>query len=147
MRALRLALAACLLLAGGAVFAADKPCTKANVAAAGKAIDHVDTWAQLQKAWQGYGHCDSGAVADAYTDALMRLVVDWKDVQGLAQLVQQDRGFHDFVFAHLASDAAKPDLASVYSRAKTSCPAGVAAFCAELASATSPKKAAAGPEK
>jgi hypothetical protein len=145
-RGLRLALAGCALLASVTATAAERPCTKADAAAAAKAIDHIDNWAQLRKAWQDYGRCDSGALAEAYTDALMRLMVDWKDVPALAQQVQQDRAFHDFIFAHLASEAAKPDLESVYSRAKASCPSGLSAFCTELAAAASPKKAAAQPK-
>jgi hypothetical protein len=145
-RGLRLAFAACALLASAAALTAERPCTKADAAAAAKAIDHIDNWSQLRKAGQDYGRCDSGALADAYTDALMRLLVDWKDVPALVQQVQQDRAFHDFIFAHLASEAAKPDLESVYSRAKASCPPGVSAFCAELAAAASPKKAAAKPK-
>jgi hypothetical protein len=45
----------------------------------------------------------------------------------------QHADFKAFVYAHLRSPAAKPELESVYSRAKASCPEKHAAFCAELA--------------
>lgn len=114
--------------------AADRPCSKADEAAASKAIDRVVDWGQLRKAWQDYGHCDKGPVADLYTDALMRLMVEWKGVQALAGDVK-DKAYHDFVIAHLKSDAAKDDRDSIYSRAKASCPAGLDAFCGEIAEA------------
>ena len=124
-----------------AASATDRPCTKADAAGAGKAIDRVDTWEQLRKAYQEWGRCDSGETADAFTDALLRLAVDWKNPDAMASAMRDDRGFHDFVIAHLKSDAAKDDRPSVYSRAKKSCPAAQDAFCAEIADATAPAKA------
>jgi hypothetical protein len=137
-----LSLAAALLAASAsnAVHGADRPCGKPDAAAAGKAIERVVTWAHLHKAFQDYGHCDRDAVADAYTDALLRLIVDWKNVDAFAGAMQKDPQFREFVYAHLKSPAAKDDLQSVYSRAKASCPAGHDAFCAELAEATRPQK-------
>jgi hypothetical protein len=119
--------------------AADKPCTKADAANAAKSIDRVMTWPQLQKAWQDYRQCDSGEVGDTYTDALLRLAVDWKDVKLFADAMK-DPGFKEFVFTHLASPAAKDDRPAVYSRAKASCPGGLDTFCAEIAEATKPVK-------
>ena len=122
-----------------AAVAADKPCTKADSANAQKSIDRVMTWPQLQKAWQDYRQCDSGDVGDTYTDALLRLAVDWKDVNQFADAMK-DPAFKQFVFAHLASPAAKDDRQAVYSRAKANCPSGLDAFCTELAEATKPVK-------
>jgi hypothetical protein len=128
---------AALALATSAA-AADKPCTKADAANAQKAIDRVITWPQLKKAFQDYRQCDSGEIGDAYTDALLRLAVDWKDVPQFADAMK-DPDFKQFVFAHLGSEAAKDDRAAVYSRAKASCPSGLDAFCAEIAEATKKK--------
>src|ERR1700694_3561634 len=50
------------------VQAADKPCSAADAATAEKAIDRVVGWAQLQKAYQDYKHCDKESVGEAYTD-------------------------------------------------------------------------------
>ena len=130
--------AACLAL--GAALAADKPCTKADAANAEKAIDRVLNWSQLQKTWQDFRQCDTDAVGDLYTDALMRLMVDWKNMDALAAAMQKEAQFKDFVYAHLKSPTAKDDHAMVYSRARTGCPKGLEAFCAELADAVRPAK-------
>jgi hypothetical protein len=130
--------AACL--AFNAAQAADKPCTKSDTANAEKAIDRVLNWPQLQKVWQDFRHCDAAAVGDLYTDALMRLMVDWKNMEALAAAMQKDAQFKDFVYAHLKSPAAKDDLAMVYSRARTGCPKGMDEFCADLADAVRPAK-------
>lgn len=137
---LRITLAsACLALGAGSIAcAADKPCTKADAANAEKAIERSNNWNQLYKSWQDYRHCDTGAVADGFTDSLMRLMVEWKGVDALAAAMQKDPEFKEWVHARLKSPAAKDDQPTVYSRAKASCPAGMDTFCAELADAVKP---------
>jgi len=122
-----------MLAAAGLAHAADKPCSKADAASAEKAIDRVVTWQQLHKAWQDYRHCDADAVGDVFTDALLRLTVEWKHVDALAASMRADPQYHAFVYKHLKSDAAKDDRDAIYSRAKASCPSGMDAFCGELA--------------
>ena len=136
----RVLIGALSCLALSAAHAADKPCTKADSANAEKAIDRVLQWPQLQKAWQDYRHCDAGAVADLYTDALMRLMTDWKNMDALAASMQKDAQYKEFVYAHAKSPAAKDDHAMVYSRARTGCPKGLDEFCAELADTVKPSK-------
>lgn len=138
MRAALLALA----LAAAALPAAaqNKPCTKADHAAAEKAVDRVLTWGQLHKTFQDFRHCDSGPVDELFTDAVLRLTVEWKNVGAFAEAMQADAAFKAFVFKHLRSPAAKEDLESVYSRAKASCPPKQESFCAELAEVAKPAK-------
>ena len=121
--------------------AQDKPCSKADSAAAEKAIDRVVEWGQLQKAYVDYRHCDTGNVADLYTDALLRLAVEWKNVNAFASAMEKDEKFRAFVYEHLKSPAAKDDQEAVYSRAKANCPKGLDSFCAQLAEAVKPAEA------
>ena len=127
---------ACLVI--GAAHAADKTCTKGDSANAEKAIERVLNWPQLQKAWQDYRHCDTGAVADGYTDALMRMMVDWKGMESLGAAMQKDAQYKEFIYAHIKSPTAKDDHAMVYSRARASCPKGLDEFCTELAETVKP---------
>lgn len=112
-------------------------CSKADAANAQKAIDRVMTWPQLQKAHKDFGQCDSGEVGDAYSDAILRMLVDWQDVPALATAMA-DPAFKPFVLSHLRA-ASKEDRDAVYSRAKANCPAGQDAFCAEIADAAKAK--------
>ena len=107
-----------------------------------KAVDLVMTWQQLNKAWKDWGHCDSGEVGDIFTDALLRLMVDWKDTGTLAEAMK-DESYKAFITSHLKSPVAQPDRAAVYSRAANMCPKGQAAFCKEIEDAVSDKPAAA----
>ena len=131
---------ACVLIAGAlGANAQDKPCSSAEAAAAEKAIDRVVMWDQLRKAWQDYRHCDTGAVDDLYTDALMRLMVTWKKPEALAADMDKDPQYKAFIVRHIQSPAAKDDRDSVYSRAKSDCPANLASFCNDIVEAAKPK--------
>ena len=131
-----LALAA-LLLALPAQ-AQDKPCSAAEMSAAEKAADRIVNWGQLYQAWQTYRHCDKGVVEENFTDALLRLLVDWKQVDLLARPMEENKDFRAFVHKHLNSPAAKGDVDSVYSRAKLSCPKGLEKFCTDIATTAKP---------
>jgi len=129
---LLVALASCLL---SAAHAADRTCTRADIDNAQRAIDAVVTWPQLRKAWADYRQCDTGDIADMYTDALLRLAVAWKNGETLATDAERDPGYKEFVVAHLKSPAAKDDLPSIKGRLKSSCPKGHEAFCTEIGDA------------
>jgi len=132
MKTLRIVVSLVALLLAGVAHAQQKPCSKSESDAAEKAIDRVLGWPQLYKAWQDYRHCDAGPVDELYTDALLRIIVDWKDVSTFAAAVQKDAQYKEFVTRHLKSPAAKDDLDAIFSRAKASCPAKLEAFCGEL---------------
>jgi len=138
MGAMRFVAGCAALAFASAAVAADKPCTKADAAAAEKALDRVVSWGQLNTAWRDFRHCDKDAIGELYTDALLRLIVQWKDIETAAAAMQKDAQYRDFVYAHLKTPAAKDDLEAVYSRTKSNCPAGLEAFCAELAGVVKP---------
>jgi hypothetical protein len=131
----KMALAAIVLLGCGLAQAADKPCTRPDIANAQRAIDKIVSWSQLRKAWGDYKQCDTGDVGDQFTDALLRMVVEWKNVDELAAAAEKDPDYKAFVIAHLKSPAAKDDQPTVYSRAKRDCPKKLDAFCADVAEA------------
>ena len=131
MNARRLLVAISTIIFCAGAHAADKACSAAEAATAEKAIDRVVSWAQLHKAYVDYRHCDKDSVGDVYTDALLRLAVEWKNVDAFAAAMK-DAGFKEFVTLHLKSPAAKDDVEAVYSRTKSNCPKGMEAFCAEL---------------
>ena len=138
---MRIATLVAALAVGAATAAtAQSPCTPKDATAAGKAIDRVNNWEQLHKSWKDWKHCDSGATADGFTDAIMRLGVDWKGVETLAADMKGDPQYHDFVIAHIKGDPVKEDRDALFSRAKTNCPKGQEAFCAEIIDVTAGEK-------
>lgn len=127
-----LAFAACGAVAQG------KACGAADSAAAETALDRVVNWELMFKAWKDYQHCDRPPAEDFFTDALMRLAVEWKHVEQFASHYRNDPQFKAFVHKHMKSATAKEDVQSLYSRAKQSCPPKLEEFCAELAEAAKP---------
>ena len=120
-----------LALAAGPAFA-QKACSSADSQATEKALDRVVNWDLMYKAFKDFGHCDSVLTEDLWTDALMRLAVEWKNVEQFARQYQGDPQFKAFVVKHMKSLTAKEDVKSIYSRTKSNCPAKLDAFCAEL---------------
>lgn len=138
-----LALAFTAFLSTGA-FGQGKPCSKAEEATAGKAIDRISSWSSLQNTWKTYRHCDQGPNKDLFTESILRLVVDWKQVEQLANNMK-DAEYKEFILSHLRSPAAESDALDVYSRARNNCPKGQDAFCKEIMDATKPAAAPAAP--
>jgi hypothetical protein len=130
-----LALGIAAFCIGTLASAADKVCTRPDIGNAQRSIDKVVSWSQLRKAWSDFRHCDTGDVADQFTDALLRMVVEWKNVDELAAATDKDPEYKAFVISHLQSPAAKDDQPTVYARAKKECPKNLDAFCADIASA------------
>jgi len=132
------AVAVFALFACAGVQAADKPCARPDIANAQRAIDKVVSWSQLRKAYGDFKQCDSGDVADQFTDALLRMMVEWKNVDELASAMNKDAEYKAFVVKHLQSPAAKDDQPTVYARAKKECPKTLDSFCSDLAEAVKP---------
>ena len=114
---------------------AQKACSPADMQKAQKAADLVLSWPQLHKTWKDWRQCDTGEVGETFTDAMLRLMVDWKNVDVLAEGMK-DPEYSAFILAHLASPSAKDDIAMIRSRATQSCPKGQDAVCKQIASAT-----------
>lgn len=135
-------LVCCAVAAAGPAFA-QKACSKADSAAAEKSIDKIVNWPGLYKAYTDYRHCDTGNVEENFTDAILRLMVGWKQVDQIAANVAKDAEYKAWLAKHLQSPSAKDDAESVYSRAKASCPGAQKDFCTELAEMVKPGKGAA----
>ena len=112
---------------------AQKECSKADATTAEKAVDRVVNPQGLYKSFKDYGHCDKPPVEDVFTDAILRLLVEWKDAEAFAMDAQRDAEYKKFLHKHLKSPAvSKDDRESIHSRAKSNCPMTQAAFCAEV---------------
>ena len=127
--------AACTAVLPPVAHAQAAACDKAQSARAEKEIDAVFNFTQLHKAWQDWKHCDSGPVADLYTDAVFRLLVDWKGVEELAGTLRSSPEYRAWLLARVKAGT-EDDRGAIYSRAKTGCPSGQDALCTELIKAS-----------
>ena len=143
-RALRLSAAAFLLSAAVLpAAAADLPCSAAD-----KAIDGVTSWAALQKAVQDYGHCDKGPTADAFTEAILRVVISgWKQVGDAGPILDKDAAFRDWLDRRLSSPSlSTQDSGEIRDLAKGSCPKGQQKVCDRLLSSVEMGRAISAPD-
>jgi hypothetical protein len=125
-------LALCLAFAAPAI--AQKPCSKSDAAAAEKAIDRVLAWPAMHKAWKDYGHCDTGQVADLFTEALLRLIVgNWPKIAELEPSFNSDVPYREWILARIAGGAmAKGDVDDVHDLSQNSCPKSQKRLCDAL---------------
>lgn len=131
MKTLRCIAAALAFAAAGAH--AQKDCGSADSQAAEKALYQVVNWDLMYKTFKQYGHCDNALTEDLFTDAFMRLAVSWNNMDKFASHYKSDAQYKAFVHRRMKSLSAKEDVKSIYSRAKSNCPKGQDAFCAEIA--------------
>jgi hypothetical protein len=118
--------------------AAHAACSPADMQKAQKAADMVVTWQHLNKAWKDYRQCDTGEVADTFTDAILRLMIEWKNVDVLAEGMK-DPEYARFLEAHIKAGS-PADVKDVRSRVTQSCPKGHDAVCKQIAAATEGEK-------
>lgn len=123
--------------------AADKPCSDAN-----RAVDGVTSWSALQKAVHEFGHCDKGPTAEAFTEALLRVIISaWQQVGDAEPILAKDAPFKSWLNRRLSSpDLSTQDTGEIRDLAKSSCPKGRDKLCAELLSAVELGRAISAPE-
>jgi len=116
-----------------------RPCAEglqpADMQKAQKAADNVVTWQHLNKAWKDYRQCDTGEVSETFTESILRLMIEWKNIDALAEGMK-DPEYAGFIQTHLKSPAAQNDVKDVRSRATQSCPKGQSEVCKQIVSAT-----------
>ena len=114
-----------------------KRCTAKEADAASAVVDQLDTWAKVERAFKKYRHCDDGSIAEGFSEAVARLLVDrWNTLPVLAQLAKTDPGLSRFVVRHIDTTLNTDDLEKIRDLSSRSCPAGSAALCTALHRAT-----------
>jgi len=113
--------------------AQDAPCTDAQGRQAEAEAGGVHAWDALYKSYKKYQQCDDGAVAEAYSESVARILVDhWSTLPRLAQLAKKNDDFWQFVLDHIDSSDDPGDLRTIKRRAERRCPAGLRSTCREL---------------
>lgn len=110
-----------------------KACSPQAAEAADAAIDNLDDWRKLQRAFTAYGQCDDGSIAEGYSEAIARLLVDkWNTLPTLAALAGRDIAFRKFVTRHINSTMDTADLEKICHHAASECPPNATALCQTL---------------
>ncbi|MGF6733688.1 hypothetical protein OKW50_005833 [Paraburkholderia youngii] len=115
-----------------------KVCTGNDAAAADAMVDHLHSWAQINSAFSKYGQCDDGGIAEGYSEAIARLLIDhWKALPELDKQIKLNPPLELFVRRHINSTLETDDLAKIITLSTRSCPKGISPLCKALANAAS----------
>jgi hypothetical protein len=114
-------------------FAQGRPCSEVKDRHADAAVDTLTSWDRLYQWYKTYGECDDGVMAEGYSEAVARNLVDrWKTLPRLAELARKDDGFQPFVLKHLNQTLNDDDLKKIRANAESRCPAGLHRLCGDV---------------
>ena len=103
-----------------------------------QALDEPETfqsWKQLHSSYLKFRNCDDGAIAEGYSESVVRLLADhWAELHELARVAESDPGFRKFVLKHIDATVNPDDLEKINKQAGAKCPTGLQALCGDLAS-------------
>ena len=100
-----------------------KTCTPKDAEAADAAIDTLDSWTKVAQSVKRFSHCDDGSIAEGYSEAVARLLVDkWDTMPELATLIKHNSALKPFVLRHIDSTLDTNDLNQIKKLAVSSCP-------------------------
>jgi hypothetical protein len=120
-------------LAGSAEATPQKLCTQAEAKEAQKDADQLSDWDSVYRSFKRYAHCDDGAIAEAYSDSVGRLLArDWKHLDALVRLTS-DPDFEEFVIRHIDETMSEDEAALVINNARLHCPPAAKRLCKSIA--------------
>ncbi|MFT3916912.1 MAG: hypothetical protein QM704_23355 [Anaeromyxobacteraceae bacterium] len=91
------------------------------------------SWKALHRVHRTHGGCDDGYVAEAFGDAIGAVLEKrWRELEGRAGKLLTDRGFRELLLRHVDAYLSPQQLEAIQRNARERCPAGHAAFCAEV---------------
>jgi hypothetical protein len=112
----------------------DNKCSKEDAIAAEEEAPLVKNWDELYQSFKPYApRCDSGSIAEGYSDSVGRLLVSkWEELNDLHNLILTDDDFRRFVFRHIDITIPAATLKTITEKAETRCPAGLEQFCGSI---------------
>ncbi len=113
--------------------ASGKPCSAKDAQAADAMIDRLVSWEMVERAYRQFGHCDDGSIAEGYSEAVARLLVDqWPTLPNLSMRIKRYPAFGRFVLRHIDATLSTQDVEKIAELASASCPPQDATLCARI---------------
>jgi hypothetical protein len=121
------------LLLSAASHARQGPCSAQEGSLAEAGAGSLLDWDSLEKAYAQYNNCDEGAIGQAYSAAVARILVDhWETLPRLADIARGNPAFKAFVVKHVDQRLDAGDIKKIAENAKTLCPSGLGGLCHDL---------------
>jgi hypothetical protein len=97
-----------------------KDCTSEEGMAAEDIAARLTDWKQIYSAFERFSHCDDGAIAEGFTDSVVRLLAThWETLPQVASLENNPPAFRTFILRHINDTADTSDLKRVAHLART----------------------------
>jgi hypothetical protein len=108
-------------------------CPDAISVASAVCEDHLKSWSDLYQLFKRYHGCDTGALAEGYSDFVVRtLAHQWDGLEELKKLIAADKTFEEFVLKHIDASADPDHIVTVLANVKERCPANSAQLCSSI---------------
>src|SRR5262249_3355355 len=79
-----------------------RECPTRDAERADQHLDSIRSWPGVYSAYARFEQCDDGALAVAWSDAIVRiLAVEWQTLPTLVRLAKRDPRFQAFVLRHI----------------------------------------------
>jgi hypothetical protein len=113
--------------------AQETTCTETEAIAAETVSSGLKSWTSIYDSFKRFGHCDDGAVAEGYSDSVVRTLAScWNQLGTLQKLASSDDKFHEFVLRHIDATTDERDIKKIITNATKRCPAKAKTICAEI---------------
>jgi len=111
-------------------FAFSQECTKAQAQEAEAEVVGLITWDQVFEVWQLYKHCDDGAIAEGFSEAISSILsTKWTEKGHLIKLIEHKPQFGKFIIGHIDETVPVDRLANLGHMAKMRCVDATHEFC------------------
>jgi hypothetical protein len=91
------------------------------------------SWDDLYGSYKRYTHCDDGAIAEGYSEAVARIIVDhWNTLSRLADITRKDTDFRRFVLKHIDETLNLEDVKNIRANAEKRCPSALRDLCRDI---------------
>lgn len=110
--------------------------------AAESVVDYLDSWKDIYKAFKEFGHCDDGAIAEGFDEAISVQWADqWKTLPEMIKYTKEDKEFKKFIYKRIGTETIPFDRwEKVIKKAKAHCPKIAREFCKEITKTENEKK-------
>ncbi|HBG45756.1 MAG TPA: hypothetical protein VI728_04140 [Syntrophales bacterium] len=110
--------------------AQERACLRAEAIEAEKSIPYLNSWNDIHASYKKYKHCDDGAIAEAFSDVIVRQIAfNWDQINELIDLSNIDKDFFEFVLSHIDSTAAESSIENIIINSNEQCPESAFSEC------------------
>lgn len=108
-------------------------CTKTEEIEAESSVSRLNNWDDIYKSFKRFRHCDDGAIAEGYSDSIVRLSAErWHELEVLIKRTSSDKDFYTFVLKHIDATADKSEIEEIIINSGKHCPESAKAMCSAI---------------